>query len=170
MSVSYGFNEAAIFRSRKPTIWAYHGCSISSFNEAAIFRSRKQRNGLDSSYQRSCFNEAAIFRSRKHPGPADEQLHGCDASMRPRSFDRGNRRGVGNGRLRKIASMRPRSFDRGNDGDAYIQVDASDASMRPRSFDRGNEVDGGPRHPESECFNEAAIFRSRKPRRGRAGG
>ena len=64
------------------------------FNEAAIFRSRKRGvlrvpSRFDSG---AGFNEAAIFRSRKHHVlPTVEQTSDAyHASMRPRSFDRGN--------------------------------------------------------------------------------
>ena len=43
------------------------------------------------------------------------------------------------------------------------------ASMRPRSFDRGNAVIFLVSVAERSCFNEAAIFRSRK-HRGPKGG
>ena len=91
---STSFNEAAIFRSRKRA-WSSRSRSISRrFNEAAILRSRKQSTCRRRSILCGCFNEAAIFRSRKLE--ADDQIElRCLASMRPRSFDRGNRDGLG---------------------------------------------------------------------------
>ena len=91
MSPRFGFNEAAINRSRKglgprlrPSIW--RGASMRprsidrgrehdlphdqrndqhSFNEAAINRSRKGTRPTTTSASPSGFNEAAINRSRK---------------------------------------------------------------------------------------------------------
>ena len=40
----------------------------------------------------------------------------------------------------RVASMRPRSFDRGNQAVAEVKEEIISASMRPRSFDRGNAV------------------------------
>ena len=59
--------------------------------------------------------------------------------------------------------MRPRSFDRGNDYHSGRRTERRPASMRPRSFDRGNPTPRVQNHVCGRCFNEAAIFRSRKP-------
>ena len=133
------------------------------FNEAAIFRSRKPSSPAQARRGLARFNEAAIFRSRKRalPGPKQAQVL---ASMRPRSFDRGNYEQPGRQSDALRASMRPRSFDRGNGleerrvaatcarfNEAAIfrsrkrpragRLDqVEDASMRPRSFDRGNSA------------------------------
>ena len=107
-------NEAAIFRSRKRRRSPLDRGSEYRFNEAAIFRSRKPVAESASGTADSCFNEAAVFRSRKLvkvDGIGDAVLR---ASMRPRSFDRGNNVLQVGRQVRVLASMRPRSFDRGN--------------------------------------------------------
>ena len=84
------------------------------------------------------------------------------ASMRPRSYDRGNVHshmfGAGCGSYMH-ASMRPRSYDRGN-LICYLLYRPVDilASMRPRSYDRGN-LDPCPACRSIRTrFNEAAIL------------
>ena len=107
------------------------------------------------------FNEAAIFRSRKpllwllsrarHP-----------ASMRPRSFDRGNATILGCPTVAHSASMRPRSFDRGN---VVLSADTCRAGPRfnEAAIFRSRKPSNPVRvRPCTSCFNEAAIFRSRK--------
>ena len=60
-----GFNEAAIFRSRKRVGRYRLSNGMGRFNEAAIFRSRKQGATGTWEFIPDRFNEAAIFRSRK---------------------------------------------------------------------------------------------------------
>ena len=85
-------------------------------------------------------------------------------SMRPRSFERGNKVGlVLFSSLRRITSMRPRSFERGNIPVSYVHVRIVRTSMRPRSFERGNGLVGYPTARSGVHFNEAALFRTRKP-------
>ena len=83
-----GFNEAALFRTRKGLGEYTLDRSPTSFNEAALFRTRKAgqpRRHLTTTLR---FNEAALFRTRK-AAPNDLAAHRCRASMRPRSFERG---------------------------------------------------------------------------------
>jgi len=105
------------------------------------------------------FNEAAVFQPRKL-GKDVLLISHHRASMRPRSFNRGNwqRRSasgyprwcfneaavfqprkqtvfVGDEEPRK-ASMRPRSFNRGNRVTHSYFPESDTASMRPRSFNR----------------------------------
>ena len=87
---STGFNEAAIFRSRKRRGPKTSRPASARFNEAAIFRSRKHPVRRSAQRPESRFNEAAIFRSRKPDAVRFQDLRQFDASMRPRSFDRGN--------------------------------------------------------------------------------
>ena len=90
-----------------------------------------------------CFNGAAVFRPRRVPDRLVHDLPDVGASMEPRSFDRGGRRGP--------HLLSPRT---------------SLASMEPRSFDRGGCSETGAVGRVTSCFNGAAVFR---PRRGRAG-
>ena len=68
------FNEAAIFRSRKPGDPI--GCTLDQrgFNEAAIFRSRKPAPSCWLRHRSHRFNEAAIFRSRKRGSRRGHEL------------------------------------------------------------------------------------------------
>ena len=92
--------------------------------------------------ERSRFNEAAINRSRK------------DAVLALRWH------------FRVEASMRPRSTDRGKDAKPAGSTGSPKASMRPRSTDRGKEeAERRPKAERAPGFNEAAINRSRKARR-----
>jgi len=88
---------------------------ISCFNEAAVFQPRKLDMVVKRLWKKFRFNEAAVFQPRKHAVRAKESV-GIRASMRPRSFNRGNELEF----LSKYphilaASMRPRSFNRGNE-------------------------------------------------------
>ena len=60
------------------------------------------------------FNEASISRSRKYSNGQAVYTDEGDASMRPRSLDRGNNDSGIAFPDHRLASMRPRSLDRGN--------------------------------------------------------
>ena len=84
------------------------------------------------------FNEAAIWRSRKSPGHPIQDSRRTRASMRPRYGGRGNCAIFRTSSKRSVASMRPRYGGRGN-------------ARRVKRLDF-----------LLYCFNEAAIWRSRK--------
>ena len=67
-------------------------------------------------------------------------LEPSNASMGPRSFDRGNANATAATVNADVASMGPRSFDRGNPVVQHYTATPAVASMGPRSFDRGNEM------------------------------
>ncbi len=94
-----------------------------------------------------------------------------DASMRPRSIDRGNPESPETLAIQLQASMRPRSIDRGN---AHLLRGLRPnllASMRPRSIDRGNsrppnysivkDLRGHPRAPR--CVASAQPLQQHPP-------
>ena len=115
------------------------------------------------------------------------------ASMGPRFFNRGNAAVARPTPRLHEASMGPRFFNRGNVGFLFCSEKCLDASMGPRFFNRGN-VTGARRLHKSEplqwgrgfstaetpgpysrsaattCFNGAAVFQPRKPRRLGAAG
>ena len=66
--------------------------------------------------------------------------------------------------MTEMASMRPRSFERGNRINVARPEPVGHASMRPRSFERGNLSGRAPGGENIDCFNEAALFRARKSR------
>ena len=109
-----GFNEAPINRPGKCRTRVRGIPYVPRFNEAPINRPGKyywaDRGFNEEEY---CFNEAPINR----PGKYRQQLNANalqDASMRPRSIDRGNIGGTMAEPANFKASMRPRSIDRGN--------------------------------------------------------
>ncbi len=71
------------------------------------------------------------------------------------------------------ASMEPRSAERGNLEKAVLPVVMAMASMEPRSAERGNKVYPSFLPPFAGCFNGATLSRTwkpaaaRRPRRGR---
>ena len=87
------FGNEGLFRSR-PTQSelppSYTNVAEAGFNGAAIVRSRKFDPGDRFGSGFRCFNGAAIVRSRKYPGDRADQSGQDDASMGPRSLDRGN--------------------------------------------------------------------------------
>ena len=85
-----------------------------------------------------------------------------DASMGPRSLDRGNRGapsawGVSLWGCNGAAVVGPRKH-----GGARVLADAGEASMGPRSLDRGNLGGGSTRSARSPGFNGAAVVGPRK--------
>ncbi len=140
------FNEAAIFQSRKAWLTYAIVNDWARFNEAAIFQSRKENDEPTTSSKLSgpSFNEAAIFQSRKGNNRLAclcRQAQ-CQASMRPRFFNRGNSLIACNDSSRFneaacTASMRPRFFNRGKFASVNGESRRMGASMRPRFFNRG---------------------------------
>ena len=65
---------------------------------------------------------------------------------------------AGGANKRYAASMRPRSYDRGNTTFAASVRRYQVASMRPRSYDRGNVTAYAAILPPHTGFNEAAIL------------
>ena len=205
------FNGAAVFQPRKSRssprfglCWEVASMGPRSFNRG---------NGPPSSLmdcERICFNGAAVFQPRKYAmyGPAfigetrlqwgrglstaemivssGNKVRPWNASMGPRSFNRGNLPGGVAASLAGLASMGPRSFNRGNQQRA-IEADPKNrlqwgrglstaeirplragndathaASMGPRSFNRGNLHRKQTLDAVEIGFNGAAVFQPRK--------
>jgi hypothetical protein len=92
---------------------AHGGGGCRNFNGAAAFRSRRASGKRDPSSSPRCFNEAAVFRLRRAGLDDHARLRGQQASMRPRSFNRGEGLHLLRHRVRLHASMGPRSKNRG---------------------------------------------------------
>ena len=86
-----------------------------------------------------------------------------DASMGPRSVERGNIRDRERLHLSRPASMGPRSVERGNPWSRREQLPRPPASMGPRSVERGNAAVTGTNPPEDASFNGATLGRAWKP-------
>src|SRR5262245_6903407 len=88
------------------------GTNADRFNAAAVFQPRKDVESCVLSHLRYRFNAAAVFQPRR----ATEGC-GCrgmiQASMQPRSFNRGKSAWHRRNAWRVCASMQPRSFNRG---------------------------------------------------------
>ncbi len=156
------FNEAVLFRARKALFFlSTHRQGIASmrpcsfehgkvlgarwhdnvpgrFNEAVLFRARKAMRPFGGNgCVESCFNEAVLFRARK-------------VSIKHRSH------------FVHTASMRPCSFEHGKSEKNSDGERKSRASMRPCSFEHGKPPSADFALADSDCFNEAVLFRARK--------
>ena len=163
---SPGFNEAALFRTRKGvrSRAQWQGGS-QRFNEAALFRTRKgslPQPKQQRSPQR--FNEAALFRTRKgHVAPNLLAGHAC-ASMRPRSFERG--KVVINPLIITISiRFNEAALFRTRKGRAGSLEESSQDSFNEAALFRTRKESGMiTTVAGTSGFNEAALFRTRKGR------
>ena len=139
---------------------------LSRFNGAALIRARKFRElsgrfrGPDCSLQWGrAHSSAEIGLELAEQSP--QAVH--DASMGPRSFERGNRcRYRSEAAVADGASMGPRSFERGNLAPSK-RCAIRAASMGPRSFERGNSaIEFTALLGCRTGFNGAALIRARK--------
>ena len=159
------FNGAAVFQPRKPQGLLHFASRANRFNGAAVFQPRKQLCSSIAWAATGGFNGAAVFQPRKpvidgviailyhalqwgrglstaetRQNRSPNRRNQAQASMGPRSFNRGND-AVRIGAPPYIpASMGPRSFNRGNiPFETWMDL-ANPASMGPRSFNRGNAL------------------------------
>ena len=88
---------------------------LPGFNGAALIRARKcHKNPQEDRPSYLRFNGAALIRARKWIAALMDGYLKSQASMGPRSFERGNDTGRGSCEPGNCASMGPRSFERGN--------------------------------------------------------
>ncbi len=131
------------------------------FNGAAFARTRKGPRARRSCRWRTRFNGAAFARTRK--GETAEELEAnAEASMGPRSRERGRLIQQSAERIAGNASMGPRSRERGRRRRAARPRRAHHASMGPRSRERGRRWPMTSAAEEDLRFNGAAFARTRK--------
>ncbi len=90
-------------------------------------------------------------------GRSYASIRSYEASMGPRSGDRGNHADASIERTAILASMGPRSGDRGNLQTSRQICRIPVASMGPRSGDRGNGLKREAHFSKKDRFNGAAV-------------
>ncbi len=141
------------------------GMFSSSFNGASVFQPRKvARRELQAI--RPAMLQWGLGLSTEEGGDlVGRILNAVDASMGPRSFNRGRLRGAVQGGCGCIASMGPRSFNRGRDCTETAAQNIEGASMGPRSFNRGRvPLLGRPGGDLQASMGPRSFNRGRSPR------
>ena len=131
------FNGASVFQPRKGRQHGHDYHDGVRFNGASVFQPRKDVELPPFPQGRWKLQWGLGLSTEEGAGGQAEETQENEASMGPRSFNRGRRRAHDVTPSERAASMGPRSFNRGRKGKLAAVDRGEEASMGPRSFNRG---------------------------------